>query len=357
MNRRKFIAISSLASLSFNPGNILFARDDRSSAGEFIMTVTGKLFEKELGFVLPHEHVVTDFIGAEKVDQPQYKQAEVFNKLMPLLKQVKGRGVNLMIECTPAYIGRDVRLLRNLSKASGVHIVTNTGYYAASNFKFLPKHAYTETSKNLATRWLMEWENGIEGTGIRPGFIKLGVNNGPLQPVEIKIVEAAALAHLKSGLKIGIHTGNNKAAYEELAILNRNGVDGKALIWIHAQNDKDDEARIKLAKGGVWISLDGVNPKDDTIARYSATIQRFKKEGLLHKLLISHDDGFAVNKDARGVNLSLYDNGNTIPYSSIFEKLKPALLKDGLSESDLLTLITKNPIEAFNVRKLPFKGS
>ena len=60
-------------------------------------------------------------------------------------------------------------LLRRLSEATGLHILTNTGYYGAANDIAIPKHAYDETAAQIAARWTAEARDGIEGTGIRPG--------------------------------------------------------------------------------------------------------------------------------------------------------------------------------------------
>jgi len=68
--------------------------------------------------------------------------------------------------------------LRRLSKASGLHILTVTGNYAADDYKHLPPEVYTVSAEALGQRWIDEWTNGIDGTGIRPGFIKLGFNGG-----------------------------------------------------------------------------------------------------------------------------------------------------------------------------------
>lgn len=356
MNRRNFIQLSCLTGMAYATGNafnLAYASADKA----FIMTVNGKISPLQAGIFLPHEHVVTDFTGAEKVVQPQYNRQEAFDQLLPYLKALKQSGVSVMVECTPAYIGRDVRLLKQLSEESGLHILTNTGYYAAADLKFLPAHAYTESSLQLSARWLKEWKEGIEGTGIRPGFIKLGVGNGPLKPVEQKLVEAAAYTHLKSGLKIAIHTGNAAAVYEELEILNRQGVDAEALIWVHAQSDAEGEAHVEMAKKGCWISLDGINQTAEAIKHYAAQISRLKQEKLLHKVLISHDDGFMVNKKADRVTLDTYQNGNVEPYQSIFKILKPQLLKTGFSEEDFRQMMVINPAEAFKIKVCPVKNA
>ena len=127
-------------------------------------------------------------------------------------------------DCTPAYIGRDARLLKRLSEASGLHILTNTGYYGAANDKYLPKHAFTETADQLAARWIQEAEHGIDGTGISPAFMKIGVDEAPLSDVDAKLVKAAAVTLKATGLTIASHTTTGAAAMAEIDILDRAGV-------------------------------------------------------------------------------------------------------------------------------------
>ncbi|RYZ95748.1 MAG: phosphotriesterase, partial [Sphingobacteriaceae bacterium] len=238
MKRRKFISLlclTGIAGVSLWTPLIALAQPIEKTG--FVMTVTGKINPAEMGATLCHEHIITDFTGAEKVKQAQYDNVLAFAAMLPRLRALKQSGVTTMVECTPAYIGRNVKLLKELSVATGLNIITNTGYYAAAGQKYLPAHAYTETDSQLAARWLKEWRNGIDGTDIRPGFIKLGVDEGPLNAVQIKLLKAAANTHLKSGLKIAIHTGNDSAAVEYTQLMIKEGVSPSALIWVHAQND------------------------------------------------------------------------------------------------------------------------
>ncbi|MEJ5963296.1 hypothetical protein [Pedobacter immunditicola] len=348
MDRRIFIRLSSLGVVACAAGHSLTALAG-STADGYLMTVTGRLKLPEKGVFLPHEHVLTDFTGAEKIVQPQYNRTIAFKKMLPNLIAAKKAGVNVLTECTPAYIGRDVILLKMLAEASGIAILTNTGYYAAAGLKYLPRHAYRESSLVLSARWLKEWENGIEGTGIRPGFIKLGVDGGPLKEVEQKLIQAAAYTHLKSGLKIAIHNGNSSAVAAEIAILEKMGIDPKAMIWVHAQNASNSDVHMAMAKKGCWISLDGVSDEPASLEKYLAFIKVLKKESLLHRLLLSHDDGFAVENHGGEVTFKAYKDGNHQPYTSLMRTLKPALLKDVISEEEYELITVKNPVQAFKI--------
>ena len=141
------------------------------------MTVRGLIPASELGITLPHEHVMLDFIGAEKAERSRYKRNEVFDAVLPYLENFRDFGGQTLVECTPAYIGRDVELLRKLSEASRLNLITNTGYYGAAGNKFLPRHAFRETADELAFHWLADWTGGIEETDIRPGSDEGSITN------------------------------------------------------------------------------------------------------------------------------------------------------------------------------------
>src|SRR5688572_19088591 len=156
-----------------------------------VMTVLGPIAPGDLGRTLAHEHGVVDFIGAEKAPRLRHDSQEAFATILPHLEKLKQLGCRSVVECTPNYIGRDVALLKRLATASGLHILTNTGYYGAAGNKFVPQHAHSESADQLADRWLREWRDGIGITGVRPGFLKLGVEKGKLSELHVKLVRAA----------------------------------------------------------------------------------------------------------------------------------------------------------------------
>lgn len=313
-----------------------------------IMTVNGLIHKTEMGIALEHEHVVVDFTGAEKVTQPQYPLQLALDSLLPHFRDLSRYQVKTLIECTPQYIGRDVKLLKEMSRETSLNLLTNTGYYAAADKKYLPAHTYTETAEQLAKRWIGEWTDGIEGTEIRPGFIKLGVGKNRLDDIEQKLVEAGALTHLATGLKIAIHTGSAAAAQDEIDILKKHGVSPEALIIVHAQNATDTE-QVHLAKQGAWVSLDGIFNSPKSIYRYSRSLVRLKGENLLHRVLISQDAYWQVmNREDN----TIYFERMGSSYSAIFEVLIPALLDKGFTQEDIDQLLITNPGEAYKIEVL-----
>jgi phosphotriesterase-related protein len=310
---------------------------------ELVMTVNGPVHPGEVQFTLTHEHILVDFIGAGKVTRDRYRTEEVFNVALPILQDLKRKGCMTFVDCTPAYLGRDVSLLHRLSKASGLNIITNTGYYGAAGEKYLPGHVYTETAEQIASRWISE-AAGIDGTGIRPGFIKTGVDKAPLTAAQRKIIEAAAITHLATGFTIGVHTGNGEAAKEQLGILKSRGVSPAARIWIHAQNEENKQDHIDAARQGSWVSFDGVSPESrDSHIGY---LKAMKTEKLLNHVLVSHDSGWYHVGEPNG--------GHYKNYNDILTDFIPALKQQGFSEEEINMLFITNPAKAFTVavRKL-----
>ncbi|MBK7133077.1 MAG: phosphotriesterase [Bacteroidales bacterium] len=330
---RNFISIAAISFL------LLFSQCSTQNDG-VIMTVKGPVKASEMGVSLTHEHILVDFIGADSINQNRWDKLRVSEKVLPYLTAIKDLGCRTFVECTPEYIGRDPVLLKSLSEATGLNIITNTGYYGAANDKYIPKHAYDKSAEELASGWVAEWNNGIGNTGIKPGFIKIGVDSKSLSDIDRKLVVAAAMTHLKTGLVIASHTGPAIPAFEQLEILQSEGVNPKAFIWVHAQGEKDLFNHIKAAKMGAWIGLDGIN--ENNCEDYVRMIKNLKDNDLLNKILLSHDAGWYDPAKENG--------GEFRGFTTLFEKLIPLLKAEGFTAKEIDQLMVTNPAEAFAVR-------
>ncbi len=313
-----------------------------------IMTVRGPVSAAELGQTLSHEHVLVDWAGAGETGYHRWNRDSVAGVVLPWLHEISELGVTGFADCSPAYLGRDPLLLKELSNRSGIHIITNTGYYGAVNNRFIPPHAYRETAGELASRWIDEFENGIEDTGIRPGFIKIGVKEDTLlSELHRKLVRAAAITHRRTGLVIKSHTGGDVPAFDQLNLLKAEGVSPEAFIWTHAQTGTMPKI-VEAARMGAWISLDAVNisaaeGRHGNHDLYAAMLAELKKEGLLHRVLISHDAGWYDAGEPGG--------GGFRGYSDIHRFLIPMLMEEGFTGEDTEQLLVTNPARAFEIRK------
>jgi len=336
MNRRTFLRNGFLAT-----GAILTATHHPVfAAGEnkpIVMTVNGPVEPDAIGLALPHEHIMSIF-GGPIARLAEYDEAKLFDTVIPYLKKLKGLGCQTLMDCTAAYFGRRPDLLKKISDETGLHILTNTGYYGAAKDRYVPEHAQAETADQLAKRWIEEWQTGINGTGIKPGFIKIGVDAGPLSDLDRKLIQAAARTHRATGLTIASHTsGSHEAVQEQLVVLIQEGVSADAWIWVHAQKVEDPGYLVRTAATGAWIELDGI--REETLPKHLECLALLKKKGYLRQVLLSHDG-----------NSFRYGDRPFKPYEALFTHFIPALKSAGYSPEEIHQLTVENPRNAFTVR-------
>lgn len=289
---------------------------------------------------LSHEHIFVDFIGADKTQPATWNHQLIIEEILPYLKELESHNVKYFVDATPSYLGKDPLLLEKIADITGLKIITNTGFYGAVKNKFIPTNMFSASVEEMSELWIDEFENGIDGTSIKPGFIKISVDNtNPLDSIDQKLVEAAAMTHLSTGLTIASHTGAAKGLWPQLEILKAKKISPEAFIWIHAQNEQDNEAYLKAAKTGCWISLDGIG-SDDQIEKHLNKLIFAKQNDMLNKILISHDSGwFDPQKETQTVR----------PFTNIFTKLIPALKAKGFTDAEINLLMSINPSKAFSI--------
>jgi phosphotriesterase-related protein len=314
----------------------------KPAAEKGIITVLGPLPAGEMGITLAHEHILVDFIGADSTGPHRWNKQEVVERVTPYLKEARDHGCRTFIDCSPTFLGKDPVLLRMLAEKTGLNIITNTGWYGAMDDLFIPAFGHQMSAEEIAEVWIAEYRDGIEGTPVRPGFIKIGVDRSDtLSLMDEKLIRAAGIAHLETGLVIKSHTGPDAPAFEQLEILREMGVPPEAFIWTHAQAGTH-EGRIKAARAGAWISMDNVNEKN--AVQYLTDIQGLKAENCLHRLIISHDAGWYSPGQSNG--------GNFRPYSAIFTHLIPLLRDNGFTEEEIHGILVMNPAAAFATEEL-----
>jgi phosphotriesterase-related protein len=281
------------------------------------------------GSVLVHEHVLVDFGGA--ASPHAYDEGEVVRAALPKLRELKAQGCARMLECTPNYLGRAPRILRRLQDEVGIELWTNTGIYGAANRVGVPYFVQRETARQLAARWIGEARRGVEG--LKPRFIKTGVNGFPLEEVDRKLVEAAAMTSLETGLMIASHTnGAGRAAMAQLELLDGLKCPASKFVWVHAQSEKDHVFHERAARAGAWVELDGIGEKSAEWHRQC--VMHLQGKGLLGQALISQDAGWYHAGEPGGGTL----RGYTYIYTDFLPSLPAGMGK---------ALLVENPRRAF----------
>lgn len=300
-----------------------------------IPTVNGPIPMAHLGFTLTHEHIMSNF-GKAQSETFRYDEEALLKQVVPYLKKLKSLGVNSIFDCTTAYFGRRVDLLQRISDTSGIQLITNTGFYGAASDRYIPEFAFNRNAQEIAKIWIEEFRKGIEGTDIKPGFIKLAFDEGVPSQIDSKLFTAGLLTHLSTGLTLAVHTGNNpEAVAHQLELLAEYGISPSAWVWVHAHMVTDVKLLLNTATKGAWISLDGAHTGN--IIKFVTVLSRFKTQNLLNRVLLSHDgNGFP-------------QGGKIRPFETVPKELIPALLDNGFSKADIEQIMVQNPKHAFRI--------
>jgi phosphotriesterase-related protein len=343
INRRSFLrnmtfGLGSAYLLSSFKGTVSAEEGDMMGQNQqyFIQTVRGGIKPDKLGLTLIHEHIMVDFVGADKVSKDRYNPDEVFQVMLPYLEEIRAMGVTGFGECTPMFLGRDPELLARLSEAADMHIITNTGMYKEP---YLPEYAFQKSADELAQMWISEMEKGIENTGIKPGFIKIAVNPGSLIPIQQKIVRAAAKTSLATGLTVASHTGHGIAATETMDILEAEGLSLDKYVFVHAGSEPDQKHHFNAAERGAWVEYDNIS--ENSAEKSIQLIKNMLEKGYGDNLLLSQDAGW--------YNVGQPKGGNIKSFSYIVKDFIPLMLKSGIDQNTIDKFMITNPALALQV--------
>jgi len=145
----------------------------RAAHAGFAETVLGPIDASKLGFTLPHEHIADASDDLKKWPKAWGGRAEFVAKAVEKLKAIKAAGVSTVVDLSPYDVWRDIRFLEEVSRKSGLHMIACTGQ------RFSPPISQVSmpvrTIEGLAEFFKKEIEQGIDGTGIKAGVIKIGI--------------------------------------------------------------------------------------------------------------------------------------------------------------------------------------
>ena len=315
------------------------AQASRSDYSWWFATTQGPVPAEGLGIVLPHEHIFTDLRGPTTPGYAQADPADVVRVMAPYLAEALGKGVGLMFECSSIGVGRNVPILAQVSEASGLPVVVPTGVYGRANFA--PPQHRNMTEDQLATLFINEINEGIEGTGIKAGFIKVATDSGALTPLMERILLAAGRAANETGAAIASHTPTGSNAIRQVDIL-RSISPTIRFIWVHAQNESNRSIHHQVAARAGFIEFDnlGWNPGQDST--HIAAIKELLDSGYGNRILLSHDAGWYRPGEA--------DGGTQKPYTYLTDNFIPKLRNAGIDDATIRMITETNPIRALGFR-------
>jgi phosphotriesterase-related protein len=307
---------------------------------EWIQTIKGAVPVEDLGLMLPHEHLFTDLRGPAVPDYALADPEAVAQVMAPYLAEAHRVGVTVLVECSTVGVGRNVAVLQRLAEITPIHIVAPTGVYRE---EYIPPRLRSMSVEGLVEEWVRDLTEGIEGTPVRAGFIKLSVSDDGPTSQEVRNLKAAAHASQQTGAIVASHTATGALARREMEILETAGLDLGRFIWVHANLEPDPAIHLEAAGRGAYVEFDAIGAEwqsqpsmlDHTLALIEA--------GYAEKVLLSHDAGWYDPSQPGGQPLE----GGIRGYTDLIESFIPALRSRGVTE-DLIRLITvTNPGQAF----------
>jgi phosphotriesterase-related protein len=303
-----------------------------------ITTTGGEIDAAAAGLILPHEHIFTDLRGPDKPGYGEANPSDVVRVMKPLLLEAKRAGVDTLVECTTIGVGRNVTVIERLARETGLNIVVPTGVYGRAHFA--PKQ-YAEMTEDQLAQWMMgEIVVGIEGSGVRAGFIKTAASEKELRPLEAKFLRASARAALQTGVAIASHTTAGTVARTQVDLAQGLGLPANRFIWVHAQAETNLDFHKELAERGVYIELDSVGSSDQEDERILKVIRALADAGLDNRILLSHDAGWYNPGQANG--------GKQRGFTALTSTFIPKLKRAGLSDAQVRKLTRENPFRAFS---------
>lgn len=253
-----------------------------------IETVMGPVDTGEVGLSLPHEHVFVDLLGPDDPAFCQVDWAVIREDCGHALKGLRRVDVDLFVDCTALGIGRNVELLRTLAEDTGVRIVCATGIYKG----LVPDDLREASVDELAARFVRELTDGIDGTDVRAGVIKLATTETGATARETDVHRAGAIAAVATDTAIVLHSPHAAVTRDVLAVLEAEGFDPSRLIWAHAHDSTPDE-NVELAERGVTISYDAISARDDE--EMIDRIELLGEKGFGDRVIVSTDTSMWVN--------------------------------------------------------------
>jgi len=346
-SRRKFLGLTAGAGVAAAMGGAAPAKQT-----DKVQTVLGPLDASQLGFTLAHEHIADAPDVLKRWPKEWGGRGEFTARAAEKLKEIKVAGIGTIADLTTYDVGRDIRFLEEVSRKSGLHVIAATGQ------RFFPPRAAdmpARTIDGLAAFFIKEIEQGIDGTGIKAGVIKIGIITKDPTALEETGLRAAARASKATGAPIRTHTdARNRAGESHAAILESEGIDPARVSFDHSDDSGDIDYFLGLARRGYSLGMDhvhrGLNFKP-VFERRADCIKRLIDAGFANKIFLSTDSEFGGSLLPQEVR----EWRETIdpPDGMLFEtrKLIPTLKQMGVSGSDIHTITVENPRRFFSLRE------
>lgn len=309
-----------------------------------VNSVLGSLDTTALGFTLMHEHVTASAPGILQ-NYPELLGDRIIDRAVDGLIEARKGGVATIVDASTFDLGRDVTVLAEVSRRSGVNIIATAGWFHD------PEHFIEDwDADSFARLFIREIEQGIAGTGIKAGILKSAADVDGVTPGREIILRAVARAHHQTGIPIMLHSYSpGEIGRQQLPILQEEGVDMGRVKVDHSLDTTNVGYLIWLLEQGCYLGLERCPVINVSAEERTGTIKALIDAGWAHRLLPSHDYLLVRSVPELPAEIRKFIETNIDPYGYLYIKkvVFPQLIEAGIPEAVLNGLFTDNPRRFF----------
>jgi len=229
----------------------------------FARTVLGDIAPEELGIVYAHEHLVIH--GGRPIELfPDFDLADV-DRAVAELAPVQQLGLRTVVDAMPADCGRDVLMLADIARRSGLNVIAPSGLHHERYYH--DRHWSVRLSADeIAGLFVADIEEGIDEldydgpivkrTEHRAGVMKIAGSAGGLTPRDQKVFSAAGMAQHRTGCPILTHCEGGTGALEQVEWLAEHGGDPAHIVLSHVDKVVDRAYMREIAATGARVEYD-----------------------------------------------------------------------------------------------------
>ena len=321
--------------------------DRGSPAPGPVQTFQGPVRPDVLGLTLMHEHVfVRDPELERNLPGIEWDRTAAVERAVMGLTALHDLGVRTLVDLTVLGLGRDVRLVSEVAERVPVAIVASTGLYAGEPlplyFRFHGPGLLVDEPEPLVDLFVHDIEDGIGGTAVRAGMIKV-ISEGPrLSPAEQRVIAAAAVAQQRTGVPITTHSVPSlRNGLEQQAFLCGQGVRADRIIIGHSGDADDRDYLRAIMDRGSTIGVDrfGMEHVQRDQVRLESVVSLVRL-GYADRIILSHDAAFYSHATPPSWRTHHAPRWNM---EHLFGSIIPELRRRGLPQRDIDQMLISNP--------------
>jgi phosphotriesterase-related protein len=309
-----------------------------------INSVLGPLDTADMGTTLMHEHIMGSSIAIPQ-NYPEILDRGYMRKIINGLKQAKAGGIDTIVDATTLDLGRDVNVLAEASRRTGVNIICCSGWWTEKT-RFLTGVSVDR----LARAFIREIKEGVADTGIKPGILKGASDKDGVLPHEETILRAVACAHHETGLPIMLHSFSpGQVGRRQIAILKEEDVNLSRVKMDHSNDTTDLEYLTWILDQGCYLGLDRYPGEGTSPLARTRTLKALIDAGYKGRLCVSHDWSLARHVASDSPIGSPQKRKKLNPHNYLYIKnvVFPQLREMGVSEDVINSILVDAPRNFF----------